>query len=89
MLSLVYCQLYSKKLSFLGMFRKQGRSKELGELKGDAMSMAGGILENPKAFDKKTRSKKVARENIGLPKDKEKLCIEPEKVDEVLNKYLA
>ncbi|PLS49478.1 hypothetical protein CYV29_15670, partial [Carnobacterium maltaromaticum] len=58
--------------------------------RGHEISLANRVKENPKAFYSYIRSKRVTRERIGPLKDKGgKLCVESEKMGEILNEYFA
>eukprot|EP00061_Rhincodon_typus_P003667 g20667.t1 len=58
--------------------------------RGREVSLANKIKENPKAFVAYIRRKRVARERVGPLKGKgEKLRMEPQEVEEILNKYFV
>eukprot|EP00061_Rhincodon_typus_P003901 g21251.t1 len=54
------------------------------------MTKAGRFNENPKAFYRYVKNKRITEEKVGPLKDKgENLCLEAEDVGEILNEYIA
>ena len=70
--------------------RKELKKEIRRARRGHEKALAGRIKENPKAFYKYVKSKRIRREGIGPIKcDGGKVCIEPVEIAEVLNEYFA
>ena len=58
--------------------------------RGHEKTLAGRIKENPKAFYRYVRNKRLIRARLGPVKDRSgKLCVEPEEMGEALNEYFS
>ena len=70
---------------------RKGLKKEIRRARrGHEKALAGKIKENPKAFYKYVKSKRMRCEGIGPIKcEGEKVCTEPEEIAEVLNEYFT